>query len=902
METASSSSYNVEGWNESAPLIRAVDQNGDPVRNATIEAWSVDAESLSDEVENKEAEADRILDELDNAQPDQWTPPTQADLSYGDLTDLYNDSQPSGVYPTAHTKGDMGIAGWADTHDLKPRLEFESGETIYLYAWDGSAGANMGPLADGVTSEHYGEIADDPTFRLQRLSANGETLDNHTVSATESYSGGIPPLSYEHDYATAEVPDGYYLVSVEGSDTPGYVIKVGEATDVLTTEMRNEANQLTEQAESLSGYLGEDTMMRDRVTANKELIQDFHHHSDITQIDRSAFNYGWGYVNPGLTQQKQSNEEEFATDRVRDFPNIAGDEIYLQGYRGPDFGVGDFEDQNTSDILEVASNVDEPIYASTKPKRIDLSEIDDPDNTTIEVELRKFDSGLNPDVGEYANKTEQLRNELLNQSTAELESLFRDNPELLNGTELETRHEELQDLVESNNDLEERVAELRDAEDIEDAANTSDQQLKDDLAAMEQAIAELEGQLEAEPPTSEIDGGELFAEFPFAESLNPDAVTVIANYEDGSSEIVPDEYISVESASVLGGDKVVVDGLKIPSDRAVADLEVKGVSTEGALGTSRDSVTNPAFQGEIPELDAIDMSTLRPGVGDAVSMTPRSSDEGYGGAESATVYGPDGQTLNVTQNDERFRWVPEQTGTHTIRLTYTNDIGGEFTETVRLKAEANPSSSPPTARVTDGIGGNLVLAGDGLESGSISIDGNEAELVAQAPGGESPSTLDIRAEQLTVDRMDVSVVSGSDQRSVDQHVSLRVHANFGIEDALVLRQPGQPITADEQTRFGAFETRTSESGTEHQVVETYTEADGTATVQVQRNPSLLDRASYQIALWGIDLPFTMLSVPATPSDTLLTMSMYTPAVDEATPGAIVFGPTDMTAASTEVTA
>jgi len=50
----------------------------------------------------------------------------------------------------------MGIAGWADTHDLIPRLEFESGEKIYLYAWDGSAGANMGPLADGVTSEHYG--------------------------------------------------------------------------------------------------------------------------------------------------------------------------------------------------------------------------------------------------------------------------------------------------------------------------------------------------------------------------------------------------------------------------------------------------------------------------------------------------------------------------------------------------------------------------------------------------------------------------------------------------------------------------------------------------------------------------------------------------------------------------
>jgi len=239
-------------------------------------------------------------------------------------------------------------------------------------------------------------------------------------------------------------------------------------------------------------------------------------------------------------------------------------------------------------------------------------------------------------------------------------------------------------------------------------------------------------------------------------------------------------------------------------------------------------------------------------------MTPRSSAEGYGGAESATVYGPDGQTLNVTRNDERFRWTPEQTGTHTIRLTYSNTIGGEFTETVRVGVEENPASTPPTVRVTDGIGGNLLLAGDGLESGSISVDGANAKVVAQAPGDNAPSSLDIHAEQLAVDSMDVSVVMGTDQRSVDRHVSLRVWANFGVEDALVLRQPGEPITADEQTPFGAFETRTSESGSEHQVVETYTEADGTTTVQVQRNPSLLDRASYQIAIWGIDLPFTTL--------------------------------------------
>jgi len=193
-------------------------------------------------------------------------------------------------------------------------------------------------------------------------------------------------------------------------------------------------------------------------------------------------------------------------------------------------------------------------------------------------------------------------------------------------------------------------------------------------------------------------------------------------------------------------------------------------------------------------------------------MTPRSSAEGYGGAESATVYGPDGQTLNVTRNDERFRWTPEQTGTHTIRLTYSNTIGGEFTETVRVGVEENPASTPPTVRVTDGIGGNLLLAGDGLESGSISVDGANAKVVAQAPGDNAPSSLDIHAEQLAVDSMDVSVVMGTDRArstATSHSVSGRTSASrtHSYSDS-----PASRSRRTNRHRSGAFETRTSESG------------------------------------------------------------------------------------------
>jgi len=209
----------------------------------------------------------------------------------------------------------------------------------------------------------------------------------------------------------------------------------------------------------------------------------------------------------------------------------------------------------------------------------------------------------------------------------------------------------------------------------------------------------------------------------------------------------------------------------------------------------------------------------------------------------------------------------------------------------------NPASTPPTVRVTDGIGGNLLLAGDGLESGSISVDGANAKVVAQAPGDNAPSSLDIHAEQLAVDSMDVSVVMGTDQRSVDRHVSLRVWANFGVEDALVLRQPGEPITADEQTPFGGVRDAHLRVGQRasgcRDLHRSRRHDHGTGPAQP---PSLLDRASYQIAIWGIDLPFTTLST--TPPMSLPLTMTAPPAVDEATAGQIVFGPTDMTTAAT----
>jgi len=253
------------------------------------------------------------------------------------------------------------------------------------------------------------------------------------------------------------------------------------------------------------------------------------------------------------------------------------------------------------------------------------------------------------------------------------------------------------------------------------------------------------------------------------------------------------------------------------------------------------------------------------------------------------VYGPDGRRSTSPGTMSGSDGRPD--GTHTIRLTYSNTIGGEFTGDGPRGRRGNPAPTPPTVRVTDGIGGNLLLAGRPRKRVDLSADGANAKVVAQARA-TMPSSLDIHAEQLAVDSMDVSGRHGH-RSALGRPPRLTVSGRTSASRTRSYSDsPGEPITADEQTPFGAFETRTSESGNEHQVVETYTGADGTTTVQSAQPESsrpgeLPDRnlghqtcRSRRSTTPPMSLPLTMTAPPA---------------VDRGDRRAeIVFGPTDMT--------
>ncbi|GAB6879185.1 hypothetical protein JCM17823_14590 [Halorubrum gandharaense] len=832
---------------------RVTDQNGDPIEDATVEAYRADGDEIADQLElsaeEAEQEAEALLDEASDPIPDAF------DEDLNPLDELRDMDDLDGEVALVHQADDWEMEGRLGAGvpgiDTAPNLDnpdpvHEAGEPLVVSMWDMDGGSwtedDIDASVDGATS-----VPEEREIVIEQVAAE-DTIDTRTIETSEFVE--ITALtnlgSKTHYAATTEVPEGFYRIYPEGQPEKATYHSVGDpsqAASLIEQELRDDADQLTDRAQN---------------------VQD--------RIESGIFD----------TQRATTNESGVAEDL--DLPD---GQVAIQAYKGPDVDLIDDIDDPTDltidDIREVGDAYDGAIYLPSAPERVDTRDLQGGED--VEVTLQKVDTDPFTGMEEYEDRIQDRLDELLNESTSELEQMFRDTDVPID--ELEERHENLEDIMESNADLEERVEDLLESDDIHDAGNATEAQLEEDLDAMQQALAEIEEGMDSGTPNFDIDNdGLLTGEMPFGSPLDEEATSVVLHFEDGTSEVVSEDYWTVESGGLLeSGDAVALDGYDIPEDRAVADVSVNAVSEGGALGSGSGTATNPQYEGDIPDIDAIDVGTLRPGVGETVGVQVRSDDDAFATTEDVQVFGPDGDELDISQEGDRFRWSADAEGTHTVRTTYSNDIGGEFTETFRLSARDSTSSNPPTVRITDGIGGDKALAGDGLESASIDIDGDTAEVIAQTPGGESPSQIDIRAEQLRVDELDVSVVSGENQRSVDRHVSVRVRAQFG-EDSLVWH-PDAPITADGDTVAGEWETREDDDGARHQVIDTYTDADGTTNIEVNRDPGWIDRAQHSIAVSSpFDIPFV--------TSTLL-IDMYSPLLDEATPGEVV-GPADMTAA------
>lgn len=813
---------------------QVVDQNGNPVENTTVEALGVDYDSLNDSISNKQEEAERLLQEAEDPYPDSWN----SDLQLVGQGSHFTDAETR--YVAVHTTDDWQLGGSqlpgteykVDVNPTlgEPTLIAPNDDKLILTIWDPTdTGGLVFNREDSADADLPGRTTSG-TMVIEQISPTGEVVDRQERE-TQKYVTLNPSFSFDtktHEGVAVDLPNNhFYRVYPKGDVESAYTFSRGNPRQIgyaITQDLRTEAGKLTKRAQTLRSNIEGGKFQRVTTTTNAT------GHFEIRTLK-------------GVQTAS------------------------VQAYRADGQLLQDITGPSISDLRTAHERgYNGSVYISATPIRVDVPSQD----TTITV----YKSPTPPfgKMESYENILDYLESELKDSSSAILESLFSDELETLDLEELERRHAELQKLVENNEELQGRLEELL-GSDLS-GGDKSREELMNELESMDRAISDLEQRLEAGQPTTEIDGGTVRGTFPFADDLNADAVSVILHYQNGTSQVVPNEYWTVESTSVLGGDQVVVEGYPIPEDAAVADLEVTGISEDGRLGSSRGSMVNPAFDQDIPEIDAIDISTLRPGAGEKVEMNIRTDDPSFGGIEGVTVYSPDGSQLQTTTANGKTTFTPGSAVVHSVRVTYSNQGGTNFVQTFRINAKDQPTSDPPTVRIIKGLGGPTAIAGDQLESASVSVEGDTAEIIAQAPGGEQPSNIDVRAEVLQTDSIHLHVVTGSDEVSVNNHVSVRLHTEFGTEETLVYRGSAwRPITDTASTKYGAWETRENEDGDTHRVIETFTDSSGEVRVDTSRNPGLLEQVQYRIAtISPVELPFAA----SVPTDELMTTALTSP--------------------------
>lgn len=137
------------------------------------------------------------------------------------------------------------------------------------------------------------------------------------------------------------------------------------------------------------------------------------------------------------------------------------------------------------------------------------------------------------------------------------------------------------------------------------------------------------------------------------------------------------------------------------------------------------------------------------------------------------------------------------------------------------------------------------VVGDGLESGRVTVDDGDLEVVAVAGADDIPPEVYVHPQGVLdgVERsIDVSVVRGSDEESVQSYVSTGVFFESYSAESIAWRGE-EPIVYGGGTRYGEVLERD-----EGAVLRTFTDASGETEIRVDRDPDLFERAVHWVAV------------------------------------------------------
>lgn len=784
-------------------------QSGNRVPNATVEVLGVNYDALN--ASDKDQKAEEVLENVSDPRPPGFNE-SQKLLGDGGAY-----SEANAKYAAVHSKDQWDLSGYSVplsdkviSTDIAPNLDDikivqpEDGRVV-ISVWDPSQEEHR-YLEDDVDEKLPGQTVEERTpVVVEQMSPTGEVV-NRSVMETQPYVEDTDVLgnvgTKKHHAIDTKLPRGIYKVYVKGHEETAVMYAIGDPVSysfAWFSDLMGVNGSQTARSQTVTEYLRDGTLARRTVTTNET------GHFEL---------YVPGAVNKTTLVAYKADGEVV---------------------------TGEFNPSALSLAEAREKNYNGSFYMSRDAKTYKVPE------NNAKLEVYKIDAALFENLAKHEGLWRQFWKNFENDIQAAMDMLFSGPLEEMTKDQLVDIREEQRDVCIDFPSACEYVDENTDHDSSQSGSSLTVRQLRQEIQLLEERINQLKGEIDNGEGSGAIENGTLDYSIEFDSRVDEESVSAFVSYENGSTAPIPDEYVST---SLTGRDstRVSIEDYPIPKNRAVADVAVR-VATEDGIGEGRSRFSNPAFSGDIPALEAIDVSSLRPGPDERVSLQIRPAENtGYQSISSVTVYGPDGNEINTTRDGEIARFKTAGEGRHSVRVEYMSQSGHRFVETFAINAVDETAAPPPSVRVAEGVGGYYGLAGDGLMSASVDVDESVGEMRVEgvAPAGDAPDQLHVFASALRDAETDITVrvLEGPDETTVRNHVTVAIHHDHLTDEALLWRDSGEPITRDSSTKYG--DVRQYDNG--KHVVWTYTDANGKLTYTVDKDPTFADKAKHKLAV------------------------------------------------------
>lgn len=803
-------------------------QTGDACANCTVVVTGVNYDNIvNDTGQTLEDRANELLEQARNPKPPSWTPDRQ--LVDGGLLD-----KASSEYPAVYPVGAGGEQAFLDTPQLgEPSLQVPANQKVLLTAWDPNSNTR---LQDGWDSDMPGTSADTPIV-VEQLGPDGSVVQEQTVRLSSTYD---PTVGSEHAYGTVELSAGFYRISVKNSDL-SYTIVAGQPDAIaaeITDELEDKAGSLTDRAKDIRQKYNDNKFTRTTTTTTENGSFSVDVGSSVKTVSVTAYKVPRGMDAQNATRAdirawyEEMLFSESQDGLTVDYQNLDKDRLNLSS------------DVNTSQPIP-------SFYLPERPTRVDV-----PANDTV-VRVYETTTPEFANVTKNQNRSKYLE-ELLEERLQRIDELFSQ----LNASreEYKALFEEYTDLVNENQEFRQRVLELLEERSGNTTYNVSDpstQELKDRIWALETALSELQSTIESESET-EVGDETITSRATFQEELSEENVAVLVKYSNGTTETVPDQYVTIDQspAASLGVGSTTVSVEELPLGSASSAEIIYQVVSDDGVGRESDVVRNPTVPGKPPAVPGVRLSTMSPEPGERVSVELKPApDSSYTNltAFSARYVSNGTAVANAERTGQRSGAVtPNCACKIQVRATYEDSDGQEYQRTFVLQAAQQGNDQPASIRAQSGPTGVWALVSDGVESGDVEKKAGELVFTAQiAENADVPSTVHAYVAELDGNpnqQLTVNVVRGSDQEAVKANSEVIIHTRSLADDAQVYRGEGATVLSP---FAGTPITDGSSAGTltEKQsktIIRTYAES-GDVTVTINNDPSVVDKGLWLLA-------------------------------------------------------